>query len=197
MENNKKKKTIIGIVIAVVVIAGAVTGGYFFLNKKNITEAEAKEIVLSDAGVKMEDTQVMTVNYDSDDNEYNIEFTSNNLSKKFDYTVNARNGKITDKEEESIFINSNSSTQAPTDNTNVQNTSIITLDKAKEIALSKAGFNANEVTFVQAELDADDNRYDIEFIGTDKNTSSQMKYDYEINALDGTVISAQTDKDLS
>ncbi len=76
--------------------------------------------------------------------------------------------------------NSKSSTQ----NNNVNNTGDISLDKAKEIALSHAGLSNDQVTFVQANKDFDDGiqKYEIEFYCNGK------EYDYEINASNGQII---------
>ena len=58
------------------------------------------------------------------------------------------------------------------------NTSNISIDKAKEIALNHAGLAANQVSFVKAEKDMDDGivKYDIEFYYNNR------EYNYEINA---------------
>ena len=61
----------------------------------------------------------------------------------------------------------------------------ITLDDAKAIALSSAGISADVATFTKAQKERDDGRteYEIEFV------ANGIEYDYEINALDGSVIS--------
>lgn len=63
--------------------------------------------------------------------------------------------------------------------------------KAKEIALKKAGLTNDEVVFIKAELDNDKGvwHYEIEF------KEGITEYDAEINALDGTIISWETDID--
>ena len=91
--------------------------------------------------------------------------------------ANNGNGNNT---ESSIQDSSESSKQ----NNNVNNTGDISLDKAKEIALSHAGLSSDQVTFVQANKDFDDGiqKYDIEFYCNGK------EYDYEINASNGQII---------
>ena len=61
--------------------------------------------------------------------------------------------------------------------------------KAKEIALSHAGLNTAQVTFLRAVLDYDDGRaeYDVEF------WSGSKEYDYEIDAATGTILSYDAD----
>lgn len=62
-------------------------------------------------------------------------------------------------------------------------------DKAKSIALEHAGLTADQVTFLRAHLDRDDRYdvYDIEFY------SSDTEYDYEIDAVNGTIIEYDMD----
>ena len=63
--------------------------------------------------------------------------------------------------------------------------------KAKEIALSHAGLNTAQVTFLRAVLDYDDGRaeYDVEF------WSGSKEYDYEIDAATGAVLSYDGDRE--
>ena len=81
-------------------------------------------------------------------------------------------------------------TESTTKNNNENNTGDISLDKAKEIALSHAGLSNEQVTFVQAKKDFDDGiqKYEIEFYCNGK------EYDYEINASNGQII--QYDHDI-
>lgn len=67
----------------------------------------------------------------------------------------------------------------------------ITLDKAKEIALQKAGLNAADVKFTEAKKDFDDGRevYDIEF------RNGRTEYCAEVLASDGTILSWEVDND--
>ena len=60
----------------------------------------------------------------------------------------------------------------------------IGLDAAKAAALAHAGLSAADVTFLEAEYDYDDGRmvYEVEFY------ASGEKYEYEIDAADGSVI---------
>ncbi len=68
--------------------------------------------------------------------------------------------------------------------------SFIGEEKAKEIALKKAGLTKDGVTFSRTELDLDDGvwKYEIEF------KKDGTEYDAEIKANDGTILSWETDK---
>ncbi len=83
---------------------------------------------------------------------------------------------------------------ANTDNTSrqTQNNPDIPLigeNKAKEIALERAGLTAEEVIFDRVELDRDDGvlKYELEF------RKGSTEYDVEIRADDGTVLSFEKD----
>lgn len=80
--------------------------------------------------------------------------------------------------------NTESSTQK-----NVNNTVDISLDKAKEIALSNAGLTSSQVTFKRTELDFDNGiqKYEVEFYYNNK------EYSYEIDANTGSVLSYEQD----
>ena len=80
--------------------------------------------------------------------------------------------------------------QTPTQNQNNADTvTRISEEKAKEIALSKAGITAEGVTFEKIELDNDDGvrKYEIEF------KQGNTEYDVDIKADDGTVLKFEKD----
>ena len=62
--------------------------------------------------------------------------------------------------------------------------------EAKSIALNHAGLSESQVTFIKAYLDRDDGRvvYDVEFY------SGNVEYDYEIDAINGTIF--EYDRDI-
>ena len=66
----------------------------------------------------------------------------------------------------------------------------ISKEKAKGIALTKAGLTEDEVTFVRVERDRDDGKtvYEVEFY-----TKDNIEYDYEIDAKSGKIISYDAD----
>lgn len=82
-----------------------------------------------------------------------------------------------------------SSTVTDADSFGNQQTTNITVTKAKEIALNHAGLTASSVSFIKAQLDYDDGIkvYEIEFYNSNK------EYDYEINAATGAIISFDYD----
>lgn len=69
------------------------------------------------------------------------------------------------------------------------NTSVISVDEAKEIALTDAKLNDITVEYIREKLDYDDGKavYDLEFFYDNK------EYDYEIDALSGEIIEKDFD----
>lgn len=61
----------------------------------------------------------------------------------------------------------------------------ITAEEARGIALAHAGLTEGEVTFIKAKLDVDNGKqiYEVEFY------SGSMEYDYDIDAVSGSIIS--------
>ena len=62
-------------------------------------------------------------------------------------------------------------------------------EKAQQIALENAGLSADSVTFIRTHLDYDDGRaeYEVEFY------QRNMEYDYDIDAVSGTILSYDHD----
>ncbi len=139
-----------------------------------ITLEEAKNTALSHAGIAASEASFTKTKLDRDDGreEYDIEFTA--ADYKYEYEIDAESGKVLSNSKE-MRIKQTESTAAGR----------ITLDEAKNIALSHAGIAASEVSFTKTKLDYDDGReeYDIEFLSDD------YEYEYEIDSQSGSVLS--------
>ena len=158
----------------------------------NITIEQAKEIALKHSNLTSDEVSFIKAEKDMDNGieKYDIEFYYNN--KEYDYEINAANGEIInyDYDVENYNIQSpQQSNSQPQNNQQQTNTSNISVDKAKEIALNHAGLAANQVSFVKAEKDMDDGivKYDIEFYYNNR------EYNYEINANNGNIMSYEKD----
>ncbi len=144
-----------------------------------ITADEAKEIALNHAGISAASASFVKVELDTDDGVkvYEIAFSSG--TTEYEYEVNAQTGAILKSSTEAL------------ETTKPSQGSVITAAKAKEIALNHAGVSADSATFVKVELDTDDGVqvYEVEFcVGA-------TEYDYEINALTGSVIHYESEID--
>lgn len=153
---------------------GATSGGNSSAgNSTTLTESEATAVALEHAGVSEADVTYMQVKLDRDDGQlvYDVEFYAGNT--EYDYEINATTGKI-------ISYDHDFESFTPQPRSDAQ----ISLDEAKQIALSHAGVDAAGATFKTAKLDQDDGRaeYEIEFV------SGTMEYEYEILASDGSIL---------
>ena len=137
--------------------------------------SKAKKIALKNAGLKSSSVTFTKAKLDKEDNVYDIEFKSG--SKKYEYEIGAKSGKVVSKEVETIKTKN-------TDTKNNQKSTIISASTAKAKALKKAGLKASNVKFTKAKLDREDGRqiYEIEFI------KGRYEYEVEIDALTGKVL---------
>lgn len=141
---------------------------------------KAKTIAFNSAGVSENDAQIISAYQERDDGitYYDIEFKTS--SYKYEYEIDL-NGNILSYDKDPIK-NAKSTTKAATVSADSK---YIGVDKAKSIALGKAGLSSNNVTFTKAKLERDDGQvvYEIEFV------TSSTEYEYEINAVNGKIIS--------
>ena len=84
-------------------------------------------------------------------------------------------------------INTNNIPYSTNQNLPAQNT--ISFDEAKQIALQHANLSDNQVTFIKVSQDYDDgiHIYEVEF------HYNNREYNYDINAINGTILSYEQD----
>ena len=185
--------------------------------KKQISVDEAKQIALAHANLTQKDVTFVKTKLDNEDNRivYKIEFVISNI--EYDYEIDAVSGEIissdSDVEDDNKKIQTETSqqqnsadhsnkdkakgsqehstaqTQAPTAAPTQQAPSKISVERAKQIAVSHAGVSG--ASFTKVELDTDDGIavYEIEF------KVGNTEYDYEINAASGAIISSSLEID--
>ena len=158
---------------------------------------KAKEIAMSHAGVSAGSVSFVKAKLDYEDGVkvYDIEFYSGNV--EYDYEINAATGAIVsfdqDIENYEIPTQPAAPTQAATQPQPAAPTqaasSVISVDKAKQIALSHAGVSG--ASFKKVKLDTDDGVrvYEIEF------KVGNVEYDYDIDASSGAIISSSSEID--
>ena len=197
-----KNAIILVICMAIVVIAVGVTA----FKSTLITRAEAKIVALKDAGLSEAEASALRTRLEFDDGrfQYEVDFYSNGT--EYEYLIQAKNGEIIARDIEGdrnrnndmqdtgnqFAADENSSVQPRKDvenqpaangNSTAQSQED-SLDNAKAAALKDAGLSESDVTFKKTELDNSHGTqvYDIEFY------TSDTKYDYEIDASNGTVL---------
>ena len=197
---NKLSKGFIGAVtVTCMLFAAGMTGvpyyGSSFVAKskvsksykvaKKITADEAKRIALAHA--KLAEKDVTFVKVELEDNnryEYDVDFYSGNV--EYDYEIDAVSGAIlsADRDIENYVIPTQPSTAAAN-----SQTSEISVERAKQIALSHAGVGSAK--FKKAKLDYENGVkvYDIEF------KVGNLEYEYDINVSNGAVISSSVEID--
>lgn len=193
-------KKIIGIIVAVALIAVIGIGaGYYFTNRGStaaatISETEAQNIALEDAGLKQNDVSFTKTNLDRDDgrSQYDIEFIASADNTKYDYEIDAESGAILSVDRET-GRSGNTTSNSTQQNSNASQTTSpqaegeITADEAKSIALQHAGLAEADVLYANVEYDRDNghNEWSVDFATQD------TEYDYEINAADGSILKSE------
>jgi uncharacterized membrane protein YkoI len=176
----RKKTIVIGAVAGAIAAATCMTA---FADQ--ITKDRAESIALSDAGVSRDSIAYIWTEYDRERGKtsYDVEFMTKDFLE-YDYDIDAVSGSIikSDREAEYEFF------RAIPERDRKEN---VSLEQAKSIALRHAGKEADEVRIIKESTDRDDGlvSYDIEFYSTDDGN----KFEYEISAYTGEVISFETD----
>ena len=145
--------------------------------QNTISSDEAKQIALQHANLL--DNQVTF-------NKYEIEFYYNNT--EYDYEINAYSGEILKFDYDAEYYNpSNTISYSNSQSSSTQN--LISSDEAKNIALQHANLTDNQVTFIKVSQDYDDgiHIYEVEF------HYNNREYNYDINAINGTILSYEQD----
>lgn len=153
-----------------------------------ISEAQAKNTAISHAGVSAN----AVTEYESElDREhgmmvYEIEFKCEGF--EYEYEIDASTGAIVknQKEQDDDYVPPQSGSQS-----SGGSRSYISEARAKEIAFSHAGVSADAVHKYEAELDEDGGMmiYEIEF------EAGNYEYEYEIDAVSGSVLKYEWDED--
>lgn len=154
---------------------------------KKITADEAKRIALAHAKLAEKDVTFVKVELELEDNnryEYDVDFYSGNV--EYDYEIDAVSGAIlsADRDIENYVI----LTQPSAATANTQ-TLEISVERAKQIALSHAGVGS--ARFKKAKLDYENGVkvYEIEF------KVGNLEYEYDINVSNGAIVSSSVEVD--
>jgi len=154
---------------------------------KKISADKAKKIALGDAKLAEKNVTFVKVELEFEDNRlvYDVEFYSGNV--EYDYDIDAVSGAIVsaDKDIENYVIPAQPSTEAPTK----AQASEISVEKAKQIALSHAGVSSARFTKAKIDYENGVKVYEIEF------KVGNMEYEYDINVVNGAIVSSSAEID--
>ena len=145
---------------------------------EGITESEAFEIALKDAGFKEEEVSIRKLGLEIDDGveKIEVEFTKDNM--EYDYDIDAKTGAILSKDNE---IEADSTELA----TEYADGAKISDLEALDIVIKDAGISKDDITSSSAIAGIDDDdgvlEYDVEIhVGN-------MEYSYDIDAVTGAI----------
>lgn len=180
-----KKTFIILSILGVLLLIGL--GIFIYFKLTYLSESEIKEIIIKDTKEERENIHFTSIDLDTEENLYEVEFYYVGQNTEYEYKINAKTGQI-------IYNNfhlSKNQEKNQTNNTSQNNSTLkqITLDEAKKIALDDSKLNENDVTYTESKIDFDDGKkiYDIEFI------YNNQEYNYEIDATTGEIVSYDKD----
>ena len=206
-----KKLAVATMIISISMSLAGCSNSIATYNNKKITVEEAKEIALKHANLASDQVSFIRTETDMENGvkKYDIEFYHEN--KEYDYEISAISGEIIGydydvenynieaKEEANNTVNNQpsndegntkSSNNAAGNQQSNSGATSITVEEAKQIALSHAGLSSSQVSFIQSELDFDDGvqKYEVEF------NHNYIEYSYEIDANTGSILSYEHDK---
>lgn len=148
-----------------------------------ISADQAKEIALKHAGVHQGEINMIKVERDFDHGiyEYEIEFWKNGT--EYDYTINADTGAIIKHKQEMKYHHNTPQQSQQTQGSRISG------EQATNIALSHANLTHDQIKFLNCRPKVDDGReiYDIKF------WKGFTEYEYEIDALTGTILEMDID----
>ena len=160
-----------------------------------IAKAKAKTIALNKAGVKEAELVKYNCEFGKDDGVAIYEISFETIDYEYDVEINAVTGAIIDFDKEvennkPVEITKPATTKPATTRPAASDT-IISKEKAKEIALNHAGVPLNEIRGYSCEYDTDDGVkvYEIEF------KHKGYEYSYEIDAVTGRIIDSEKESD--
>ncbi|MDR2939078.1 MAG: PepSY domain-containing protein [Clostridiales bacterium] len=165
---------------------------YLVNNNANnyIGEEKAKLIAIAHSGVPGAQIVLTKTKLDYDDGrvDYDIEFYYNNT--EYEYEIDAISGQILEVDQDKKN-NSNKNNSSQAQQQIINPAGYIGEEKAKSIALSNGGLTAQQINKIKVELDKEDGKmiYEVEF------KNGQMEYEYEIDAVTGTILKSDIEYD--
>ncbi len=149
--------------------------------KPTVTKEQAIEIALKAAGLTKAEVTELEGELDKERSVPVWEVSFETREKEYDYDIHANDGTVTKAETEK-------ENEKPVATEPVKPT--VTKEQAIEIALKAAGLTKDEVAELEAELDKERGGpvWEVSF------ETREKEYDYEINANDGKVVKAESER---
>lgn len=203
----------IGMVLgaALIGLTGYAAAGRPGLTAKVIGEEKAEEIALGDAGVSREDAlmQGTMLEYDGGQYVYDVEFASGGTS--YDYDILSSDGTIVSSSRETVKAPEEKEEEKAAEKRTREEAEeeihereilslkgaggFITVDEARAIALSDAGYDESGVIMEKARFEKADEddpaSYEIEF------AADGIEYEYSVDALTGKILERDMEKEDS
>ena len=172
-KSTMKKMNLAGIIAAMTIAASTLTVPC--MAQGQITEAQARQIALKDAGLTEDQVTFVRsqVDYDDGVKEFEVEFYAGNM--EYDYDIDAASGAIRSKDQDCEFY-------APTAGQAAGGA--VTKEQALETALNHAGVSKANASYVQVHKDYDNGmeQFDVKFY------VGMTEYSYDIDANTGRIV---------
>lgn len=162
-----------------------------------ISKEDAIQIALNHAGVTVDQVSFLYADFGYDDGrpEFDVDFHYDGW--EYDYEIHAETGAIVRSEREpadelpAATDATPIATQPSAESTTPEQSTLLTKEEARDIALGHAGLSAAEVSHLKVEFDYDDGipEYDVDF------HHGGYEYDYEIHAENGSIIKSEKERD--
>lgn len=193
------KKHIKKIIIVVGILAVIALLLLIYFKITYISKNEVKEIIAANMNVSSGDLYFENIDFELDNSVYEVEVYYQN--RDYEYKIDAKEGKIIYTDFKYFTNKNNSNNNSNNSNANGSNsnnnsgntnnipTASITVDEAKNIALTHANLTEDTVQFLRTEQEYDDGVlvYEIDF------NYNTYEYDYKINANTGEIVSYDRD----
>lgn len=190
----KKYGKIIIIVVGIIAVIALLLLIYFkvtFIGTK-----EVKDIVVSNMNVSSNDVHFENIDLELDKNYYDVELYYQN--KEYEYKIDAKSGKViyndfnvTNNNGNGLGNSNGNGNDNNNNNSNPNNAfnAKISLQEARNIALTHANLDISAVNMVKCESEYDNGVlvYEIDF------TYNNYEYDYKVDANTGEIISYDKD----
>lgn len=169
--------------------ASVIFSGCSRMSGELIEKSAALQIAFEHFDLEEEDCTVRKA--ELDEGKYEIEFVCG--SREYDIEIDAYTGKVRERD---VEYNDDRIETVPGDTTSLPDNGagtqekMISVERAKELAIEHFGLKAEDCTFIRANLDSDGREYELEFI------SAYREYDVEIDAYTGRITESDMDSIL-